>query len=120
MYRSVSQQLARICLNGDAQQVMNIGRFVAAAKAWADQSRWTLTRFCRQTVLPSADWHRIANAAQGTRSRFSWVSILPGFNENVPRGVFEKAAHRMLALRQKRRRNLGVRALERILRSRGW
>lgn len=37
-----------------------------------------------------------------------------------PRSLFEKAAHRLLVLTQKRRASLGVRAFERVLRARGW
>src|SRR5262249_1742853 len=54
-----------------------------------------------------------------------WVTFarqlgLNGADFNDPRSAFEKAAHRLLILTQKRRTNLAVRAFERILRMRGW
>ncbi len=41
-------------------------------------------------------------------------------NFQDPRSTFEKVAHRLLALTQGHRANLGVRAFERLLRCRGW
>ena len=67
------------------------------------------TEFFRRIAIWDKDWNAIATQIGLKEVEFS-----------DPRSVFEKLAHRCLSLSQKRRANPLVRALERLLRFRGW
>jgi len=63
----------------------------------------------RKLDIWDKDWNEVAHTLG-----------LNGADFRDPRSATEKTVHRLLAATQKRRANLGVRALERSLRSLGW